>query len=272
MEVLKSEPQSSMGILWRAIPTLWRVAVAGIVAYRAEMVIWILSATLPLVMLALWDAAAAGGPLQGFGQVDFARYFAVTMVVRQLTGAWIVWELNFAVRSGSLSPQLLKPVNPLVYNLFETIAAIPWRLIVLIPLLAVFLAWRPEVIFVPEAWRVALFLVSVALAFMVAWLVQALFGMLAFWFEQAMGIYSVHFALWSFFSGYIVPMALLPTWVAGAARWLPFYASLGVPVDVLLGRAGPREVGAQILWVGVLALGLQAAWTRGIRRYGAVGA
>ena len=154
----------------------------------------------------------------------------------------------------------------------ETIAAIPWRLFVLVPVCAGFLAWRPEILFVPQMWRVALFMVSVVLAFAVAWLVQALFGALAFWFEQAMGIYSVHFALWSFFSGYIVPMALLPSWVAALARWLPFYASLGVPVDVLLGRAGPWEVGAQIGWVLLLTFGLQAAWTRGVRRYGAVGA
>jgi len=265
-------PGGAAGILWGALPTLWRVAVAGMVAYRAEMIIWILSATLPLVMLALWDAAAAAGPLDGFGQAEFARYFAVTMVVRQLTGAWIVWELNFAVRSGSLSPQLLKPVNPLVYNLFETLAAIPWRLVVLVPLVLALALWRPEILFVPEAARVAGFAVSVLLAFAVAWLVQALFGMLAFWFEQAMGIFSVHFALWSFFSGYIVPMALLPGWVESTARWLPFYSSLGVPVDVLLGRAGPAEIGVQGAWVLALAVLLRITWARGIRRYGAVGA
>jgi ABC-2 type transport system permease protein len=210
---------------------MWRVAVAGMVAYRAEMVIWILSATLPLVMLALWDAAATAGPLAGFGQTDFARYFTVTMIVRQLTGAWIVWELNYAVRSGTLSPQLLRPVNPLIYNLFETLAAIPWRLLVLIPLVGGLVAWRPEVVFAPVWWRVPLFAFSILLAFAVAWLVQALFGMLAFWFDQAIGIFSVHFALWSFFSGYIIPMALLPDSVAKLARWLPFYSSLGAPVD-----------------------------------------
>lgn len=263
---------SGLGLLVRAVPTLWRVALAGMVAYRAEMVIWILSATLPLVMLALWNAAAEAGPLAGFGQTEFARYFTVTMVVRQLTGAWIVWELNYTVRTGALSPQLLRPVNPLVFNIFETLAAVPWRVLVLVPLVVGLMFWRPDVAFVPELWRLPMFAVSTLLAFAVAWLTQALFGMLAFWFDQAMGIFSVYFALWSFFSGYIVPLALLPAWLGDVVRYLPFYASLGAPVDLLLGRAGPFEVGLQALWVGALALALRVVWARGIVRYGAVGA
>lgn len=74
-------------LLWRALPTVARVGLASIVAYRAEMIIWVLSATLPLVMLALWDAAAAHGPVAGMDQVAMARYFAVVLVVRHVTGS-----------------------------------------------------------------------------------------------------------------------------------------------------------------------------------------
>ena len=51
-----------MSHLIRALPDMLRVGAAGIVAYRAEMTIWILSATMPLIMLALWNAVAADGP------------------------------------------------------------------------------------------------------------------------------------------------------------------------------------------------------------------
>jgi ABC-2 type transport system permease protein len=74
----------------RAAPTLLRIGFAEIVAYRAEMAIWVLTATMPLIMLALWNAVARDGPVAGFGQVEFARYFAAALVVRQLTGAWIL--------------------------------------------------------------------------------------------------------------------------------------------------------------------------------------
>src|SRR5262249_19533403 len=42
----------------RALPTLLRVGVAETVAYRAEFLVWILTTTLPLVMLGLWTSVA----------------------------------------------------------------------------------------------------------------------------------------------------------------------------------------------------------------------
>lgn len=258
----------------RAWPTMWRVAVADIVAYRAEMVIWILSATLPLVMLSLWNAASAAGPLSGLSQGDFARYFAVTLVVRQLTGAWVVWELNYQIRTGALSPQLLRPVNPLVYNFATTLAAIPWRLVVLVPILGALAWWRPEIVFLPSALSVVAFAVSVALAFALAWLVQCVFGLLAFWWDQSLGLFSVWFAVWAFLSGYVVPLPLLPPGLAAAVRWLPFHGTLGAPIDALLGvEANVGEVLAiQAGWVVILTGVVVALWKAGVRRYGAVGA
>src|SRR5262249_48699956 len=40
----------------KAFPTLMRIGVAEVVAYRAEFLVWILTTNMPLVMLALWHA------------------------------------------------------------------------------------------------------------------------------------------------------------------------------------------------------------------------
>ncbi len=47
----------------RALPTLARVGFAEAVAYRAEMFVWILSTTMPLIMMALWTAVARDAPV-----------------------------------------------------------------------------------------------------------------------------------------------------------------------------------------------------------------
>jgi len=270
---LGSGPGARVSHLLRAWPAVLRVAFAGLVAYRAEMVIWVLSATLPLVMLSLWNAAATGGPVGGYDQLAFTRYFAVNLVVRQLTGSWIVWELNWAIRKGELSPKLLRPMNPLVYNFAETLSALPFRAGVLLPLVGALAWWRPEVLFLPSPTVFFAFVASVLASFILAWTVQALFGMLAFWFEQSMGFWSAWFAIWSLLAGYFVPLDLFPAWAVAGTRLLPFYSTLGAPIDLLLGKVDPASTLAT-QWGWVVALSALAAltWRTGIRRYGAVGA
>ena len=59
----------------RALPTLFRVGFAEVVAYRAEMLVWVLATTMPLIMLALWSAVSHDAPVGRFDQEDFVAYF-----------------------------------------------------------------------------------------------------------------------------------------------------------------------------------------------------
>lgn len=258
----------------RAAPTLLRVGFAEMAAYRAEMVVWILTATMPLVMLAMWNAAAAGGPLGAFGQDDFARYFATVLAVRQLTSAWVVWEINYNVRTGALSPMLLRPLNPLFWNMAETVVAMPFRIIVLCPILAALVWWKPQIAFWPGWPGLFMGCASVALAFVLAWLIQAMFGMLAFWFDQSMGLYNLWFVAMALLGGYVIPVPLLPPAAETLARILPFYATLGAPVDIWLGQANHPVLvlAVQAAWVAAAVAAVRLMWSRGLRRYGAVGA
>ena len=78
--------------LARLFPTLLRVGFADAVAYRSEFFIWILTTNMPLVMLLLWTAVARDAPLARLGTVEFTAYFLMVLVVRMLTGAWVVWD------------------------------------------------------------------------------------------------------------------------------------------------------------------------------------
>jgi ABC-2 type transport system permease protein len=260
----------------RALPDLMRVGFAGTVAYRAEMVIWILSTLLPLVLLALWTAVADGGPVAGFGEVEFARYFAVTLLVRQIGSLWLVWELNYEIRSGKLSTKLLRPMHPLVQYATDMSAALPLRVVVMAPMLLALIAWRPELWRTPSVGSAALFVVSMALAWCMNFGIQALFAILAFWFDKSDAVFGVWFSAWSLLSGYLAPLALFPAAVRPLLIVLPFRGQLGLPVEILGGFIEPvdalPEVGIQLLWVIGLFLAVRWSWARGVVRYGAYGA
>ena len=54
--------------------TLLSVYYACMVEYRAELILWMLSGSLPIILMGVWIQAAPGGEF-GFTSVEFARYF-----------------------------------------------------------------------------------------------------------------------------------------------------------------------------------------------------
>lgn len=260
----------------RAFPSLLRIGFSELVAYRAEVVIWILTASTPLIMLLVWDRVAEGGPVGRFGQDDFARYFSATLVVRQLTSAWVVWELNDQIRTGSLSAALLKPMHPLVFPAAESLSSMPIRVVVLIPLLLLIWLWRPGMGIQLTPDHLPILALSVPLAWATNYVVQCTFGSLAFWVDQSLGLYNVWFGIWSLFSGYLLPIELLPPGFAEVAHWLPFRAMLSVPIEIaagmLRGTAALEALALQAFWLAVALLVLRAVWRRGVGRYEAYGA
>src|SRR5690242_9451934 len=96
----------------RALPTLLRVGVAETVAYRAEFLVWILTTTQPLIMMSLWVRVASESPFQGFTARDFIAYYLATLIVRQLTGNWVAWQISEEIRTGTMAMRLLRPIHP----------------------------------------------------------------------------------------------------------------------------------------------------------------
>src|SRR5688572_8081955 len=123
----------------RALPTLLRVGVAETVAYRGEFLVWILTTTLPLVMLGLWTSVAEEQAFRNFSSEDFVAYYLANLIVRNLTGSWVAWQISEEIRMGSMSMRLLRPLHPFIALAASHIAAIPFRTIVALPIALVLL-------------------------------------------------------------------------------------------------------------------------------------
>jgi ABC-2 type transport system permease protein len=259
----------------RAVPTLLRVGFAEAVAYRAELLVWLLSYTMPLVMLALWTAVARDAPVGRFGQRDFAAYYLAALIVRLLTGAYVVWQVNQEIRQGTLAFRLLRPLHPLVAYACENIAAMPLRLLLALPIAAAALAAIGGERLTHDPFALALFPVAVLGGWAITFLAMAVVGALAFWVESATSLFELWLGLYGIFSGYLVPLELFPPWVSSLARLLPFRYMLGFPVELLVGMtsraAALRDLAIQWGFVLVLLALAAVAWRRGLRRYAAYG-
>ena len=259
----------------RALPTLFKVSFAEAVAYRAEFLVWMFSTTMPLIMLALLSAVARDAPVGRFGQKEFVAYFLATFIVRQLTGSWAAWEMNYEIRQGTLAQRLLRPIHPMLTFAVQNLAAQPLRLVVALPMAAV---WLGSVGAGQLSRDPALWMAWVA-AMLGSWLITFLsnfaIGSLAFFMESSVKIMEVWLTLFFVFSGYLIPVELFPASIRILGDWLPFRYQIGLPVELLTSAhdrsAALSLLGRQWAWVVVLLFGASWLWRRGLRRFAAYG-
>ena len=259
----------------RAFPGLLRVGFASALAYRAEFLIWVLAYTMPLIMLALWTRVAAEGPIGRLGEHEFSAYFVATLMVRLGTGAWVIWDMNFEIRQGTLQRRLLWPIHGLLTYLAENLAALPMRLVLMLPIAIGATAWLGSSIWTRDPVQLALIPCSWFGAFLLTFLPMATIGMLALWSESTISLFDLWLALYTVLSGYVVPLELFPAELGQVVAWLPFRQMLAFPVENMLGLIDRERALSDLAlqWGYVLAFGLlaHALWRAGLKRFAAFG-
>jgi ABC-2 type transport system permease protein len=259
----------------RAMPTMLRIGLAEALAYRAQMLVWILSTTMPLVMLALWSAVARDAPVGRFGGHRFVAYFLAMFVVRQLTGSWSFWQINMEVREGTLALRILRPVHPLLQYAMQSLAELPVRSLLSVPLASVvlFAVAGSELTTDPVLW--AIWTIAIAGGWLLTLLVNFAIGILALFVESSTKVMDVWLALFFVFSGYMVPIELFPPLLRDVIEWTPFRYQLGVPVEIMTNlhtrdeaiALVVRQWGMLVVAAGVVTL----MWRRGLRHFAAYG-
>jgi ABC-2 type transport system permease protein len=114
------------------------------------------------------------------------------------------------------------------------------------------------------------FVLSLVGAFLVAFSLDFLLMILAFWTFGAGGIIYARRAAVDLLAGSIIPLALFPDWLHTLALALPFQGLANVPISIYLGRiTGPAiwwSLLGQLGWSMALALLTRLVWLRALRR------
>ena len=229
----------------------------------------------PVIYLVVWStiARAQGGSVEGYTPGEFAAYYIVWTLVRNMNIVFTPYGWEERIRQGELSGQLLRPMHPIHYDLAGFAG---WKVVVIIlwlPIAAVLsLAFRPSLS--PTVLQVLVFAVAIWGAYLIRSFNMWLLGMVTFWTTRIGALFEAYFLVELLLSGRLVPLDLMPGWVQGVAWGLPFQWTFGFPIEALTGdhRAGWLLGGLamQVLWTAVGALGVKALWGRALRRYEAV--
>jgi len=257
--------------------TMARISVLMQFQYRAANYFYMIGMIAePIVYLVVWSTIARqqGGSVEGYTAGNFAAYYIVWTLVRNMNIVFTPFGWEDRIRTGELSGWMLRPGHPIHYDLAFFAG---WKFVVIImwlPIAVVLsLLFRPE--FETNVLQVAVFAVAIWGAYLIRSLVLWVLGMVTFWTTRVNALYEAYFVAELLLSGRLVPMELLPEWAQTLAWCLPFQWTFGFPITALVGPITTTELFVGLLmqcaWTAVGALAVRIVWRRGVRQYGAVG-
>lgn len=263
----------------RLYRTLARVAFADAMQYRIESAIFFLYESLPpIMMLFFWHAAyETQGDVAGYTRSDMVLYTLGVMVLRSTVSVHIEWALDYNIREGQLSTQLVRPFNYWAFIFLESLVYKLTRVTLSVPVVILAASWfAPSVnlsILTPD--KLLLLPLSMALSLLVCFYLKICIGCISFWTNDIVGPTVLYMVVTNIIGGVLIPVALLPDWLQTVSQMLPMYAIYAVPLAILLGNsqgsAAFCSIGMQLMWIGILFSLATIMWRAGLRQYESVG-
>lgn len=251
--------------------------------YRGDFAFATLVRFLPIVtQIFLWGAIYQAGTtselssMNGYRYADMVAYYLLAMVGRAFSSMpGLASGIARDVRDGTIKKYLTQPVDMLGYLFWHRVAhKLVYYAVATGPFALVFWLCRDYFQIDPQLWRVAAFGISLVLAFLIGFLLEALIGLISFWFLEVSSLLFVYMMVNYFLSGHMIPL----DWLGTFGEWcqhLPFKYLAYFPAAILLGKIPDatlvRELAVAFGWVAVLFAANQVAFARGVRRYGAFG-
>ncbi len=223
-----------------------------------------------LVYKAFYDSATVAPEMPFEQLVDYIwcrQAFLMIMVVV------IDMDLLASIGNGNIAYELTRPIN--LYWMWAggmTAQRLSAAMMRCVPVLAVahFLPAPYGIGSPPGAAAAALFAVSLLLALCVMVAISMFVYVLTFVTLSPLGSRLMLLMVSDFFSGGVVPIPLMPSWLQNVLSWLPFRYVADLPLRIysgnIAGAEALRGIAIQIGWAAALVLLGQIALRRALSR------
>ena len=257
-----------------------RTAIEERLTYRADFAFSTLVRFLPIVtQIFLWSAIFqndATKSIKGYNFSEMVSYYLLVMLARAFSSMpGLSTGIADSIADGSVRKYLIQPVDMLDHIFWHRVAhKLVYYAVATGPFALVFWLCREHLPNWP-GWPVMLaFVGSLLMSFVIGFLIEALIGLVAFWFLEVSSLIFIYMMLSYFLSGHMIPLELLSQWIP-FIDYLPFRYLAYTPTAILLGKIPadhlPVELLIQACWiVGLFGLN-RYTFNRGVLRYSAYG-
>lgn len=228
--------------------------------------------------MAIWTSVANGRDLS-LSKDELVVYFLLVYQVGIVTSAWGSLFIIRSIREGRFSTYLIKPFSLLHDYGSNNISEKTFKLVVStisITGLWYFFFSTDSYHLNLDAYRVMLFLVSLIIAGMIAFITDVIIGLTTFWVYNADFVRDIYFLFRTFLTGAMIPIVFLPVFLQEWSVFMPFRYMLSFPIEILMGKATGSDLlfglSMQFFWALILYSVYKLIYWRGTKLYQGYGA
>jgi len=261
----------------------WHVINIGIqntLVYRVNFLFRAVFGLIPLVAtISLWRAIydGKGADVAGYSIAQMISYYLVVTIVDSLTAVnEDDWQIATDIKDGNISQFLLKPIDYLAYRLCLFGAGrLIYTAVAFLPVTLFILYQRKYFVLPADGATMGWFVLSLVMTGLLQFFLSYTMALLAFWVLEVSTFIFIVFAFEYIAGGHLFPLDILPPALLKVLYCTPFPYQLFFPVHIYLGRvtgaALYQGLAVQAAWVIAAYLLARLVWSRGIKKYSAVG-
>ncbi len=249
-------------------------------AYRSHaMVSLFVGPVYFLVQVFIWKAVfSSRGSINGLSLDQMITYFGVAVLINYLIMDFADWNLQMLISTGKFLSYMLRPMSHIYFALSQKVGhRVLGFTVEFIPVyLILFFVFRVKLVPTMPVYAV----ISIALGFLMMFLVDYCVGITAFWLTRTSGVRRMFLLLRDICSGMFLPLTFFPDILQKILFYLPFQFIAYVPVRVCVGSyelggirlAIPQIVAVQAVAVLVMSVFTVLFFKLGTKRFTGVGA
>jgi ABC-2 type transport system permease protein len=257
-----------------------KIGLANTLVYRFNFFCRAAFSLIPLLAtIYLWRTIYRGqtGAVAGYSLAGMISYYLMVTIVDTLTAVTEDdWQIAADIKDGNISQFLLKPINYLAYRLCLFFSGrLIFTAVSIVPVGIFIFCWRHYFVGPDGGMALGCFLLATVLTGLLQFFMSYTMALLAFWLLEVSTLIFMVFAFEYIAGGHLFPLNILPPVLARVLSFTPFPYQLYFPVGIYLGQVtGPalwRGLLIQSGWVLFFFVLARVVWSRGIRKYSAVG-
>lgn len=240
-------------------------------AYRLEFFMGIINTIITIVVYLCIYKALYGDKTEVDG-ISFAMVATSFVISLGLSSAFEYNEmfLQHKVEDGSITNELLKPVNFMLRLLAENVGEGIFKIVFqFLPALA-FTMLYAKLCSPKSILHLVVMIFSVGFGYLILWLIGFIVQTWSFWLFSVWGIMTIKNVFVRILSGTLLPIWFMPQIIRKIIAFTPFESIYFTPVQIYLGEITWMEILSKItiqaVWIVILLVIAKFFWKRGIKK------